>query len=151
MCLWIPLKAHDITREKWVYSLKRWKWKWNKPVFFGLPQYILVQSCKRVMFRLSYHLQAAASACCGPHNKVICPSRAREPPLNVQQPLSSRSCPKSLSRTSRKSQLQTWWWQDGRLEEWREGRFLKMEKKVFVLEKMSRLAFKLSREMEVVL
>lgn len=38
------------------------------------------------MGRLSYHLVAAASGGCGPHNKVICPSLALEPPLDARQP-----------------------------------------------------------------
>lgn len=38
------------------------------------------------MGRLSYHLRAAARGGGGPHNKVICPSLALEPPLDARQP-----------------------------------------------------------------
>lgn len=57
------------------------------------------------MGRLSYHLCAAASGGCGPHNKVICPSLALEPLLDTRQPgpLSSPSnCHASVASPRRR-------------------------------------------------
>ena len=86
------------------------------------------------MGRLNCHVRAAAGDC-EPHSTVICPSLALEPPPGSRQsaPFSFPtrvSCLSSLSKTTQYRQLL---------------------RKAFVLKKMSRLAFRLRREMEMAL
>lgn len=102
--------------------------------------------------RLSYHLHAAAWGCRGPHSEVICPSLALEPPLDSRQP-GPLSSPFDCcgSAASPRQPLRD---EGGGGLNWRHGTIQGKDdptEKAFVWEKMSRLAFRLRRKMEMAL
>lgn len=106
------------------------------------------------MGRLSYHLRGAARGGRGTHNKVICPSLALEPPLDAGQPhplSSSSDCHASAASPRRPGRADCWGggmgWKRGAMGRRDDPR----ERKPFVQEKMSRLAFRLRGEIEIAL